>query len=79
MAVPFDHSDLLFPDDLSIDGVAGRGELDLAPGCTPTANAGGFVLEEFASTRRDKYLFGAQVGLSWAPDADWQFGAAVAS
>ncbi|MFZ2990730.1 putative porin, partial [Ideonella sp.] len=77
MAVPFDHTDLLFPDDLSLDGVAAKGELDLASGMFGFAVAGAFPLEEFASTARDKYLLGGQMGLDWALDSDWKLRAAV--
>ena len=45
MAVPFDGTDLLWPDDLGLDGVAGRGELDLASGLFAFATAGAFPLE----------------------------------
>jgi len=77
MAVPFDHSDLLFPDDLSLDGVAGKGELDLASGLYGFAVAGAFPLEEFAISNKDKWLLGGQVGLDWAADANWQLRAAL--
>lgn len=77
MAVPFDHSDLLFPDDMSLDGVAGKGELDLASGLYGFAVAGAFPLEEFAISNQDKWLFGGQVGLDWAADANWQLRAAL--
>jgi hypothetical protein len=71
MEVPFDKTDLLFPDDMSLDGVAAKGELDLASGLFGFAHAGAFPLAEFANTARDKYLLGAQVGLDWAPDGKW--------
>ncbi|HSI61059.1 MAG TPA: putative porin [Ideonella sp.] len=77
MAVPFDHSDLLFPDDMSLDGVAGKSELDLASGLYGFAVAGAFPLEEFAISNRDKWLLGGQVGLDWAADANWQLRAAL--
>lgn len=77
MAVPFDHSDLLFPDDLALDGVAGKGELDLATGLYGFAVAGAFPLEEFSISNNDKWLLGGQLGLDWAADANWQLRAAV--
>ena len=78
MAVPFDHSDLIWPDDLSVDGLAAKGELDFAPGFFGFAIAGAFPLEEFAITRRDKWLYGGQIGLDWASSGgDWQLRAAL--
>ena len=72
LAVPFDGSDLIWPDDLSLDGVAGRGELDLASGLYGFAVAGAFPLEEFAVSGRDKWLLGGQLGLDWDSGSGWQ-------
>ncbi|CAN5299452.1 putative porin [soil metagenome] len=66
MATPFMGGDLLWPDDLSLDGVAVRGERDIASGLFAFATAGAFPLEEFALKRSDKWLYGAQVGADWA-------------
>jgi hypothetical protein len=77
MAVPFERTDLLFPEDLSLDGVAARGELDLSTGLYGFATAGYFALEEFANGPRDKALLGAQLGLDWAPDGDWNLRGAL--
>lgn len=66
MATPFMGGDLLWPDDLSLDGVAVRGERDLASGLFAFATVGAFPLEEFAIKRSDKWLYGAQVGADWA-------------
>lgn len=77
MAAPFDGTDLLWPDDLGLDGVAGRGELDLASGLFAFATAGAFPLEEFANTARDKWLLGGQAGIDWAFGDAWQLRAAV--
>ena len=73
MAVPFFGGDLIWPDDLSLDGLAARGELDLASGLFAFATVGGFPLEEFAVQGRDKWLYGVQVGADWALDAATQF------
>jgi len=78
MAVPFDHSDMIWPDDLAMDGVAGKGELDLGTGLYGFASAGAFPLQEFAISSHDQWLLGAQVGLNWAPDADWDLRGALA-
>ncbi|MBQ0928949.1 putative porin [Ideonella alba] len=72
MGVPFDHSDLIWPADLGLDGVAGKGEIDLASGLYGFAVAGAFPLEEFANNRNDKWLYGGQIGLDWAPNGQWQ-------
>jgi hypothetical protein len=77
MAVPFDGTDLLWPDDLSLDGLASRAELDIASGLYGFASAGAFPLEEFANSSRDKWLFGGQMGLDWAFGNAWQLRAAV--
>ncbi len=72
MAVPFQGSDLLWPDDLSLDGVAAHLERDVANGLFLFANAGAFALEEFANSKADKWLLGLQVGADWAIDARTQ-------
>lgn len=77
LAVPFDHSDLLFPDDMALDGLAAKGELDLASGLYGFAVGGAFPLEEFQTTGRDKVLVGGQLGMDWAPSANWQLRGAV--
>jgi len=68
MANPFFGTDLVWPDDLSLDGLAGQGELTLASGLYLFASAGAFALEELNLDRRDKWLFGLQVGADWAVD-----------
>lgn len=77
MAVPFDGTDLLWPDDMGLDGLAGRGELDLASGLYGFATAGAFPLEEFANSSRDKWLLGGQMGIDWAFGNAWQLRAAL--
>lgn len=77
LAVPFEGSDLTWPDDMGLDGVAGRGELDIASGLYGFATAGAFPLEEFSNTTRDKWLLGGQVGVDWAFGDAWQLRAAV--
>lgn len=77
MGVPFDGTDLLWPDDLSVDGVSGRTELDLASGLYAFAVTGAFPLEEFAISRSDKWLLGGQVGLDWDSGGPWQMRASL--
>ncbi|MFY8116583.1 MAG: putative porin [Roseateles sp.] len=76
---PFYGSDLLWPDDLGVEGVAAQGELDLAPGVYAFANAGAFSLEEFGTSRADKWLYGLQAGVDWALDGRTQWRFAVAA
>ena len=66
MANPFFSTDLTWPEDVSFDGLAGQAEQTLASGLYVFAHAGGFALEEFNLERRDKWLFGLQVGADWA-------------
>ena len=68
MANPFFGTDLIWPDDLSMDGVAGQGELTLASGLYLFAGAGAFALEELNLDKRDKWLLGLQLGADWAVD-----------
>jgi hypothetical protein len=72
MAVPFQGSDLLWPDDLSLDGAAVRAEHDLLPGLVTSATLGGFQLEELALAKSDKWLYGLQLGADWALDGHTQ-------
>lgn len=62
----FFASDLIWPDDLSLDGLAVQGELNLAPGAFAFATAGVFPLQEFSLDQNDKWLYAMQVGASWA-------------
>lgn len=66
LANPFFGSDLLWPDDLSLDGLALRLDRDIAPGLLAFATLGAFPLEEFALSKRDKWLYGLQLGADWA-------------
>jgi hypothetical protein len=72
MANPFHGSDLLWPDDLSLDGIAAQGELTLGSGIFAFATAGAFPLEEFNVSSSDKWLYGLQAGVDWALDNTWQ-------
>jgi hypothetical protein len=62
----FFASDLVWPDDLSLDGLAVQGELNLAPGAFAFATAGVFPLQEFSLSQHDKWLYAMQVGASWS-------------
>ena len=77
-ANPFFGGDLLWPDDLSLDGLAVQGERNVASGAFVFATAGAFPLGEVALGPRDKWLYGAQVGLDWSPSGSWQWRSALA-
>lgn len=72
MAVPFFGTDLLWPDDLSLDGVAASGEVTVASGAYLYAHAGAFAMEEQALSRQDKWLYGLQLGADWTVSDDLQ-------
>ena len=78
MAVPFDGTDLLWPDDLFVEGVSAKGEFDIARGLYAFSTFGAFPLQEFAISGQDKWLYGGQVGMDWAVGSDWQVRGAVA-
>lgn len=79
MDKPFYGSDLLWPDDLGVEGVAGQGELNLGSGIYAFANAGAFPLEEFGNSRADKWMYGLQAGLDWSLDGQTQWRVALAA
>lgn len=66
MANPFFGSDLVWPDDLGLDGVALQGEYNLVPGAFAFGTVGAFPLLEFGTGRRDAWLYALQVGTDWA-------------
>lgn len=66
MANPFFGSDLLWPDDLGLDGVALQAELNLVPGAFAFGTLGAFPLQEFSTGRDDKWLYALQLGADWA-------------
>ena len=79
MANPFFGSDLLWADDLSLDGIAISGEQNLASGTYAFATLGGFALEELPLKGADKWLLGAQVGadISLGNHTQLRVGAAI--
>lgn len=78
MPNPFFGSDLLWPDDLSFDGVAVQGERNLGSGLYAFATAGAFPLEEFNVDQRDKWLYAAQLGADWSFSDNGQMRVGVA-
>jgi hypothetical protein len=78
MAVPFDGTDLIWPDDLSVEGVAGQGEFTLGRGVYAFSTLGAFPLQELATSGRDKWLYGVQAGIDWAFADTWELRGAAA-
>ena len=66
MAAPFFGTDLIWPDDLSVDGLAAHAERTLGSGVFAFANLGAFALQELELSGSDKWLLGAQIGVDWA-------------
>lgn len=67
IANPFFASDLVWPTDVSLDGVSLRYEHTLATGMAGFLTAGVFPMKEIAlSTSADKWLMGLQAGTDWA-------------
>jgi len=66
METPFYGTDLLWPEDLSLDGLSLRGLHNVGNGAYGFANAGAFVLQQFNIGGPTKWLFGGQVGGDWA-------------
>jgi hypothetical protein len=66
---PFVSTELVWAPDLGFDGVAGRYQWLVGQPHVPYLTVGAFPLQELASTRRDKWLFGAQLGSKWAAEA----------
>ena len=62
IANPYFGSDLLFPDDLSLDGVAISANPRIVGGVNAFATLGAFALEELPLKSADKWLLGAQIG-----------------
>jgi len=66
IANPYFGTDLLWPDDLSLDGLSLRVERTLGSGWSGFFTAGAFQLEEFAVSKKDKWLYGVQLGTDLA-------------
>jgi hypothetical protein len=66
METPFYGTDLLWPEDLSLDGVSLRGLQNIGSGAYGFANVGAYVLQQFSNGGQTKWLFGGQVGADWA-------------
>ncbi len=75
---PFYGTDLIWPDDLSLDGVALRVDQPIGDEWRVFATLASSPLEEFSITRDDKWLNAAQIGAVWKPSSAWSVKAGVA-
>lgn len=75
---PFVGTDLTWPDDINFDGVALSYKPGIGAGHAAFMTLGAFPLQEFETTRADKWLFGAQIGasLNIAPSVQFRAGLA---
>jgi hypothetical protein len=65
IAVPWQGSTLVWPDDLSLDGVYGQRQFRIDEDLSFFGRAGVFPLQEFAVDGRDKWLLGLQAAVHW--------------
>lgn len=70
---PYFGGDLIWPDDMNFDGVAVKVNHAFNDANKVFVNAGAFPLSEFQSDAADAWLYGAQVGAIFKPDANSQF------
>jgi hypothetical protein len=66
METPFWGTDLLWPDDLSLDGVALRAQQNVGRGAYGFATLGAFALQQFSTGGPGKWLLGGQLGGDWS-------------
>jgi hypothetical protein len=78
MATPFFSTDLIWPEDLSLDGVAVRVEQPIGAGFEAFGTLLASPLEELATSRDDKWLYAAQLGASWKPSDSFTLRGAIA-
>ncbi|MHC1743845.1 MAG: putative porin [Syntrophobacteraceae bacterium] len=75
---PFFYTDLVWDNDLNLEGVAGSFNYPLSDQWTVFLAGGVFPLQEVEFTQRDKWLFGGQVGAEFKPIPDISTKLAVA-
>jgi Putative porin len=69
---PYFGGDLIWPDDVNFDGAAVKANHAFNDANKAYVNVGAFPLQEFHGAT-DSWLYGAQVGAQFKPDADSQF------
>lgn len=72
-ASPYFGGDLIWPDDMNFDGAAVKATHAFNDANKVFANVGVFPLMEFQGDAADAWLYGAQVGANFKPDANSQF------
>lgn len=72
-ASPYFGGDLIWPDDMNFDGAAVKATHAFNDANKVFVNAGAFPLTEFQGDAADAWLYGAQVGANFKPDAHSQF------
>lgn len=80
---PFFGTDIIWDDDLGFDGAAIQAKYEVLPGLTPFLTMGAFPIYNtdlnFSSIRPakfpsdDRYLYGAQLGVNWKINKDFNF------
>lgn len=75
---PFYGTDLTWPDDVNLDGLAVSYKPAFGAGQTMFMTAGVFPLQELEISGNDKWLYGAQLGLSLPIGQQTQFRAGLA-
>ncbi len=75
---PFFSTDLIWPEDLSPDGLALRVDEPLGPEFNVFGTLLTSPLEELSTTKKDKWLYAAQIGAGWKPSDAWSLRAGVA-
>lgn len=64
---PWFHTDLVWDPDLNFEGLAVNVEGEITDPWTGFLTLGAFPLQEVEFSPNDKWLFGGQVGVEWAP------------
>jgi hypothetical protein len=77
-STPFYGTDLAWPDDLNLDGAAISFKPAFGAGQSLFMTAGVFPLQELEVSSQDKWLYGAQVGMSLPLSPTTQFRAGLA-
>ncbi len=85
---PFFGTEIIWDEDVGFDGFALQGKWDMGRGVTPFMTLGAFPVFNtdfnFATNQPakfksdDKWLYGAQAGVTWKINKDWDFKAGVA-
>ncbi|MFA7316503.1 MAG: putative porin [Sulfuricella sp.] len=78
MPNPFFSSDLVWDSDINLEGVATTLKVPINARWKGLFNAGAFPLQESEFSSDDKWLYGGQVGVEYAPQTTFNFTLAAA-